>query len=48
LLNVADKLSGESSLTSMLANQKGGWGNQHHHRKSKPYTLPSDAASASF
>lgn len=40
LLSVADKLSGESSLTSMLANKKGGWGSDHPHRKGKPFTLP--------
>lgn len=42
LLSIADKLSGESALTGTLANQRGGWGNQHPHRKSKPYTLPPD------
>jgi 3'-5' exoribonuclease len=39
LLNIADKLSGESSLTGMLVNKNGGWGIKHHHRKSKPFTL---------
>lgn len=43
LLNVADKLSGESSLTSMLANQNGGWGTKHPHRKGNLFTLPADA-----
>lgn len=47
LLSIADKLSGESDLTGMLAKQQGGWGNQHPHRKSKPYTLPVNIA-ASF
>jgi len=39
LLNMADRLSGESSLTAMLANKNGGWGNDHPHRKSRPFTL---------
>lgn len=43
LLSLADKLSGESDLTTMLANHTGGWGSQHPHRKSKPFTLPATA-----
>lgn len=43
LLTVADKLSGESSLATMLANQKGGWGTKHPHRKGNLYTLPADS-----
>lgn len=43
LLSVADKLSGESSLAAMLANQKGGWGTKHPHRKGNLYTLPADS-----
>ena len=42
LLSVADKLSGESSLAAMLANQKGGWGTKHPHRKGGLFTLPAD------
>jgi len=42
LLSVADKLGGESSLASMLANQKGGWGTKHPHRKGNLFTLPAD------
>ncbi len=44
LLSMADHLSGESELTGQLSNRSGGWGNQHPHRKSKPFTLPDAGA----
>jgi 3'-5' exoribonuclease len=40
LLNLADKLSVESSMAARLANDKGGWGDAHPHRKARLYTLP--------
>jgi len=42
LLSMADRLSGESALTSQLANRNGGWGGRHPNRKGKPFTLPLD------
>jgi len=40
LLSMADRLSGESDIVRSLANQNGGWGSAHPHRKAKPFTVP--------
>jgi len=42
LLSLADRLSGEADLVGSLASSSGGWGAEHRHRKSKPFTLPSN------
>ena len=42
ILSMADRLSGESALTTQLAKQNGGWGSLHPHRKWKYFTIPQE------